>query len=543
MKKTIIFMIFFAGNAISQENKLSNPEFDNDKTSWVIRKYNAAVMTYEVKQDGLLSGDNYLAVNITLGGDTPSDVAVYQNTSIENGRIYSLSFMASASTEHTIQAVLAQSSGEKKTFLEIDDIQLTNTSQTYGPYSLSYRGEDCTIRLYLYLGGTDNVTVNLDAVSLTETDDPTHFRTEEKFEKSTHTFQGTTLPYRLCKPDGYNPSFLYPLVLALHGAGERGTDNEIHILLHRMATSWADSVNQKKYPCFVLAPQCPEGNDWNDYNHENRDAYRVDEVPNSNEMLTVVDMLDSLIAVFPVDTNRLYVTGLSMGGYGTWDVISRYPNKFAAAIPMSGGGDSTVVDRIKHIPVWNFHGEKDSTVPVSESRKMIDALERRGLTCVYTHCKNGDCTGMPEEEIESAIKNAAQLLYTEWQGKDHVMWAESYDYPYLFRWVFGWNKSTGYSNVKRGADESTPFNFTFYQNYPNPFNPNTTIEYELDKAGHVCIDILNIRGQRIRRLADKMEEAGFHSLNFNASGLQSGSYFVRMTTENGVQVKKIMLIK
>jgi poly(3-hydroxybutyrate) depolymerase len=532
MKSRILFtlIVLLAGFAAAQVNIVTNPEFDDGKAAWVIKKYNTAQMTYEIKTDGLLSGPNYLSVSITQGGDAATDVAVYQSKNLEKGRIYDLYFMASASTEHSIHAELVENTGDKKTVLQTPDVLLSNTPQTFGPFSLNYRGEDSGFKFVFYMGGKSDVVVNLDAIVLTETDDPDYFRIEEKFSKGHHSFQGTTLPYRLCKPDFYDPSKKYPLVLTLHGSGECGTDNEIHILVHRLATSWADSANQKKYPCFVVSPQCPLNNAWNDYDFANRDSYRISQVPESNEMLTVVDLLDSLTNAFSVDTNRVYVTGLSLGGYGTWDFIERYPKKFAAAIPMSGGGDSTEVDKIKNVPIWDFHGEKDSVVPVSESRKMINALERRGLECVYTHCRYGDCTGLPDDEVKAAVEAKASLLYTEWKGKDHVMWAESYDYPWLFPWVFAQSKDP---NFVLGIDSPSPApvisGFKLNQNYPNPFNPQTTIEFELAQDSDVQVELFNVSGQRVRVLFDGVETAGVHRVTFDAQGLASGKYICHIT--------------
>jgi predicted esterase len=234
------------------------------------------------------------------------------------------------------------------------------------------------------------------------------------------TDKGTTLPYRLFIPANYSPSQKYPLVLALHGAGERGTNNTSQIMKGEMATSWADPVNQAKYPCFVVAPQCPTNEYWG----------------NDPIVAADIDLMDSLIREFTIDTNRLYITGLSMGGFGTWDMITRFPNRFAAAIPMSGGGNPALVPNIANTPIWNFHGAQDPTVPVGYSRDMIEALKGIGRTVVYTHCHNNDCSGLPDSTIAMYVKSHADLFYTEYQYGEHGIWDESYDYPLLFPWVF-----------------------------------------------------------------------------------------------------------
>ena len=242
-----------------------------------------------------------------------------------------------------------------------------------------------------------------------------------KFVPRSHSFQGTTLPYRLFIPDPYNPADRYPVVLALHGSGERGSDNLSQIQNWRLATSWADPVNQAKYPCFVVAPQCPVGGEWSNA---------------TPELATANDILDSLAREFSIDTNRIYVTGLSMGGYGTWDLIVRFPERFAAAIPMSGGGDVGSVHLGIGVPIWDFHGALDPAVPVGNSRELIGALHDLGRPVIYTHCYNRDCYGLPDSLIAMAVKSHEDLFYTEYRLGQHIIWNESYDYPYLFPWVF-----------------------------------------------------------------------------------------------------------
>lgn len=512
--------------AFAQENIIRNPEFDSGRRSWSIKAYNDAEMTYEFPQDSLMSGPASCLVSITQGGQT-EDVRLYQSLSLKEGNFYYFSFMAMSESARTVQVRVQESADPQRTFWT-QDIALTDKPTHFGPFKFTNK-LSVGARLQFLLGGVDNSTVRIDSVWATMQADTNFVPTVDKFLKRSHTFQGTTLPYRLCLPDFYDPSQQYPLVLCLHGAGERGSDNQKHIDVHRMATSWADSANQKKYPCFVVAPQCPEDERWVD-NDWSLGGFRMSDIPTSNEMLTVIDLLDSLQREFSVDDNRLYATGLSMGGYGVWDIITRYPDKFAAAIPMSGGGDSTRVERIKHIPIWDFHGEKDNTVPVEGSRQMIAALERQGLTAVYTHCHDGDCSGMSDDEIAAAIEGGARLLYTEWQGKDHVMWAQSYDFPYLFPWAFAQNKQ---NNPEPTSVALQPVQivtqFDLEQNYPNPFNPSTTIVFQLTSSSDVKIELFNIRGQKLKALINDHFEQGKHQITFRANGLPSGKYIYQIT--------------
>ncbi len=540
----IVFCLVFFSVAFTfsqdAQNVIKNSQFDDGTRSWRLQKETGTTAAIAVSPDTLLSGPNSLAVTVTTGGAVNQDVQVYQSLGLQRGRIYTLSFLARANTPHNIQVYYQKYNGDMTVFWASPTLAVDNTPRLFGPFVFKSIREETSNRLRFLVGGKDNVTVYLDSVFVTNVDDPEYFTEVEKFEKRQHTFGETTLPYRLCKPDFYNPAQKYPLVLALHGAGERGADNQVHIEVHRMATSWADSANQEKYPCFVVAPQCPADNRWADQDWS-KGYYLISETPISNEMATVNDLLDSLINEFPVDTNKMYITGLSMGGYGTWDMISRFPHRFAAAIPMSGGGDSTFAHRIKHIPVWAFHGEKDSTVPVFGSRDMITALERTGRAAVFTHCRYGDCAGLSDDELNAAIAHGATLLYTEWKGKDHVMWAESYDLPQLFPWVFAQDKSVPLGIKNTGAGQAEAFSLA--QNYPNPFNPVTTISYSLDNAGYVRIDIVNILGQQVAMLLDSYQLAGSYQQKFNGQGLESGVYYYRITINGVEQSRKMMLLK
>lgn len=229
----------------------------------------------------------------------------------------------------------------------------------------------------------------------------------EKFERASFTYDTTTINYRFYKPAIPEGTTKVPMILTLHGAGERGNDNEKQIAYHGIATAWADSLSQVKHPCIVVSPQCPENNRWVD-THWNIDALDQDTVEISNELLTVIKLLDKIIDEYPVDPNRIYITGLSMGGFGTWDLITRYPDKFASAIPMSGAGDPSKTGLIKHMPIWVFHGALDKTVPADGSRKMVKALREAG----------------------------GNVIYTEVPNKGHVMWEEQYENVLLRDWLF-----------------------------------------------------------------------------------------------------------
>jgi len=249
-----------------------------------------------------------------------------------------------------------------------------------------------------------------------------------KFISNTHTFQNNTLSYRLYIPQNYNESKSYPILLCLHGAGERGSDNDIHIVRHSLATAWAEPEIQKKNPTFILAPQCPKKKKWS-YTDWNKGSLNIDTLAIGKEMRVVVNLLDALLNEFNIDKNRQYVTGLSMGGYGTWDIITRYPNRFAAAVPMSGAGDPSKVHLYKNLPIWNFHNTNDKIVPVEGSREIFQAMKKSKFKVLET-------LGISEKKINRKLRKKPIHIYTENPEGNHGPWEPWYNYSKLHNWLF-----------------------------------------------------------------------------------------------------------
>lgn len=217
------------------------------------------------------------------------------------------------------------------------------------------------------------------------------------------------LLYRILLPKDYDKSASYPLVLFFHGAGERGADNRKQ-LVHGMS-DFASNEAQKKYPCFVVAPQCPENSKWVDVSWSD-EQHSMPEKP-ADPMRLSLELIDALVNEYSIDKRRIYVTGLSMGGFGTWDALMRRPKFFAAAIPICGGGDPVQAKRIAHVPQWIFHGDMDTAVKPSRSREMVAALKAAG--------------GSPR--------------YTEYPKTGHDSWTATYANREVHDWLFAQKNS------------------------------------------------------------------------------------------------------
>lgn len=220
--------------------------------------------------------------------------------------------------------------------------------------------------------------------------------------------KGDTLNYRLLFPDA-NASRKYPLVIFLHGSGERGNDNDAQLKWGAM--SFATDEAMKMHPAIVIAPQCPARQQWSnfDFNRNTREIHLKD-TP-SKPMELVHELILKLIKTMPVDTNRIYITGLSMGGFGTYDAISRYPNLFAAAVPVCGGGDTSKVPVFAHIPIWVLHGSEDPVVDPMLAIDMVSALRKAGA--------HPGLTMYPETGHFSWLAAYSDPLVIEWMFRQH----------------------------------------------------------------------------------------------------------------------------
>jgi predicted peptidase len=236
------------------------------------------------------------------------------------------------------------------------------------------------------------------------------------YEKRTYKNKaGEELPYRILFPKDYDKNKKYPLVLFLHGAGERGNDNETQ--LTHGAKLFLTDENRQKYPAIVIFPQCPKESFWSSAVIDRSTTPITFTFDYSRPMLsplaTVMEVVNQVASSEGVDKARMYITGLSMGGMGTFELLYHNPNVFAAAMPICGGGDAKAYDkRIKKISFWVFHGDKDAVVDPKYSREMVAKLK--------------------------ALK--ADVTYTEYPGVNHNSWDNAFAEPTFMSWMFGHKK-------------------------------------------------------------------------------------------------------
>lgn len=237
---------------------------------------------------------------------------------------------------------------------------------------------------------------------IVQTDPPTFEAKEFKASDS------SVLKYNVYDPTVGDEKL--PLFIFLHGAGERGDDNEAQLM--HIAPILTDSINSKKYPAILVFPQCPEEDYWANVDRTN-DIWTVDSDGTvTSPMSRVIELIQELRQDKNVDLNRIYISGLSMGGFGTLDLISRHADWFAGAIAICGGGDLNKTDKYKGLPLWIFHGAQDPVVPVELSRDLVAKIQSE----------------------DGFVK------YTEYPEGGHDVWNNAYEDPATLEWLFGLRK-------------------------------------------------------------------------------------------------------
>lgn len=203
------------------------------------------------------------------------------------------------------------------------------------------------------------------------------------------------LLYRLHIPE-IKPERKYPVVVILHGGNERGSDNKKQI--ESIACTFLSRKVQNLFPSIIIIPQCPQETQWVNTGSVKTpfDHYNQSQSVESEEMQMVVKIINKIISEYPVDREKIYVTGFSMGSTGTWDIITRHPDIFAAAVPISGRSDLSTAHILKDIPIWAFHGKLDSIAPARLNIEMQKAVLKSGGNCKLTLFENAGHYCVPQ---------------------------------------------------------------------------------------------------------------------------------------------------
>jgi predicted peptidase len=243
--------------------------------------------------------------------------------------------------------------------------------------------------------------------SQTQTAPPGVVKEEPPFRKRIYTDKkGTKMPYRLFVPPGYKSDTKYPLVFWFHGGSGRGSNNESQITNEneKGAQVWTTPENQSRFPVFVLAPQCPQNENWSD--------------PELNELAaplqSALDILTLVQKDYSIDSDRIYLVGQSMGGLAVWTLLQKYPEQWAGAIVVSSYDNFTDVQALTRVPLWIFQWENDQAVPVELVRQMVRQIKKAG--------------GNPR--------------YIEYHKLRHQVWDEAFADPQLVPWLAAQKRAT-----------------------------------------------------------------------------------------------------
>ena len=230
------------------------------------------------------------------------------------------------------------------------------------------------------------------------------------YQKKLYIMGSDTMPYRLLLPDNYDATKKYPLIFFLHGAGERGNDNEKQ-LVHGAKLFLKDDV-RKNFPAIIVFPQCAANSFWSNVDIKMVNGKRTFSFQEAGEptiaMKLAQELLMNIMKTYPVIKKQVYVGGLSMGGMGTFEIVRRNPKLVAAAIPICGGGNATTASALKKTKWWVFHGGKDDVVPPKLSEDMVNALK----------------------EVKASVK------FTLYPDANHNSWDSAFAEPDLLSWLF-----------------------------------------------------------------------------------------------------------
>lgn len=230
------------------------------------------------------------------------------------------------------------------------------------------------------------------------------------YQKKTFEKDGKTMPYRILLPENFNPKTKYPLILVLHGSGERGNDNQAQ-LIHGSGLFLKEDI-RSAYKAIVVFPQCAAGSSWAKIDaqgeYPNTELIFFEKSEATPDMILLEGLLKQLKKEYRIDKSKMYVGGLSMGGIGTFELVRRNPKMFAAAFPICGGANPLISKNLKKPEWWVFHGDADEVVKEKYSADMVEAMKSEGI----------------------------EVKYSKYPGVGHNSWDNAFAEPNLVPWLF-----------------------------------------------------------------------------------------------------------
>jgi len=362
---------------------------------------------------------------------------------------------------------------------------------------------------------------------------------------------GETMYFRLYIPRNFSKNKRYPLVMCLHGIGERGSDNGMQVNDEYMSHQWMLDSVKNKYQAFVLYPQCPSNDEWTNWSATTNQGY------SAPAGVGAVKVIDSLIKVYPIDTTRLYVGGLSWGGMGTEGIMVTYPNKFAAAFPCAGENHIMTPSIFVKTPFWIWHGAKDPTVDPLPDSTLVNNLIAEDTPVVrifYTYKTVASTTtttyqidtrSISADSVAKRVASGSMYLFTDiTNGNHNSAWNLAFFDPSLVPWLMSKSKVNGTGKftwpAPGPADATT-------STAPQPAAAASVNAGGLKIAGETIrwngvaclpagISVFSAKGNLVKRVAVR-SAAG----EMTCAGLPSGVYFVSLGKARDFQKSTVRL--
>ncbi len=350
---------------------------------------------------------------------------------------------------------------------------------------------------------------------------------------------GTTMHFRLYIPRNYSNQYKYPLVMVMHGIGECGTDDSIQVDHEYITHQWMLDSVKSKYQAFVLYPQCPSSSyEWGYFNTGTAAQKGYAALP----AVAAVNVIDSLIKVYPIDTTRLYIGGLSWGGLGTEALMMSYPTKFAAAFPCAGENYLDSVKVMTKSPFWMFHGLADGTVPVTRDTQFVTAVIQSGIPVVKFYASQDSTagpnftvsnpTGISVDSLNNSVVNGAEYLFFGVNNGNHNSgWHMAFYSPFLVPWLMSKSRVNG--NTVFTWPAPGPGSVTAVSEMPKPLVPGESFSAERgiirwEGVSHLParITLFSARGSLLKRYL-----IGSSKGELVCSGLPAGVYLVGLETK------------